>query len=129
MCERGIGWLSLCLLLGVLAGCGGSGGSDSGGDNPGGENPGGEVPDPEGQGRVFTVAPGEDATQSMVDAMIQLKPKDVLQFECGFFELDQGLLIQATEDVTIQGCGKDKTVLSFRDSVNVTGLEALNVRG
>lgn len=61
--------------------------------------------------------------------MIQLRPGDTLEFDCGFIELAHGLLIQATEDVTVKGCGKDETVLSFRDSDNVTGLEALNVRG
>ncbi|MDX1587328.1 MAG: parallel beta-helix domain-containing protein [Oleiphilaceae bacterium] len=80
-------------------------------------------------GRVFTVAPGPDATRDMVEAMIQLRPGDVLEFTCGFFDLKHGLLIQATEDVTIRGCGKDGTVLSFLNSDNVTGLEALNVRG
>ncbi len=80
-------------------------------------------------GRRFKVEPGPNATNDMVGAMIQLKPGDVLEFGCGYFELDQGLLIQATEDVLIKGCGIDKTVLSFKNSQNVTGLEALNVRG
>lgn len=119
----------------VMTGCGGGGGGSGGGDGAGGggspnpNQPEEEVPDPFGEGRTFQVAPGPDATRQMVEAMIQLKPRDTLEFGCGFFELDEGLLIQATEDVTIKGCGKDKTVLSFRDSVNVTGLEALNVRG
>ncbi|UWN48520.1 hypothetical protein ASALC70_00703 [Alcanivorax sp. ALC70] len=87
------------------------------------------MPDRFTEGRTFRVEPGPDATADMVDAMIRLKPRDTLEFGCGYFELDEGLLIQATENVRVKGCGKDKTVLSFRDSVNVTGLEALNVRG
>lgn len=79
--------------------------------------------------RVFTVSPGPDATQQMLDAMVQLLPGDVLQFECGFFELERGLLLQATEDITIRGCGKDKTVLSFLNSVNATGIEANFIKG
>lgn len=84
---------------------------------------------PFSEGRTFFVEAGPDATRDMVSAMIQLRPGDTLEFDCGFIELDHGLLIQATEDVTVKGCGRDATVLSFRNSDNVTGLEALNVRG
>ena len=132
----------------ALAGCGGSdssspapnntptgntgddGGNGDGGDN-GDDNGGGDdgEPPPDTVGRTFIISPGDNATEDMVNAMVQLRPKDTLQFECGYFELDQGLLIQATEDVLIKGCGKDETILSFKDSVNVTGLEALNIRG
>lgn len=84
---------------------------------------------PFSEGRTFFVEAGPNATRDMVSAMIQLRPGDTLEFACGFIELEHGLLIQATEDVTVKGCGKDETVLSFRDSDNVTGLEALNVRG
>lgn len=127
-------WLLVLMAAALaLAGCGGGGSSHSGGtpstNEPGDQDGPGDDPDEFTDGRTFKVSPGPDATQEMVDAMIQLKPGDTLEFTCGFFELDQGLLIQATEDVLIKGCGKDKTVLSFRDSVNVTGLEALNVRG
>lgn len=84
---------------------------------------------PFSEGRTFFVEAGPNATRDMISAMIQLRPGDTLEFACGFIELEHGLLIQATEDVTVKGCGKDETVLSFRDSDNVTGLEALNVRG
>ena len=128
----------------TLTGCGGSDSSspttsntptgntgDNGGDNGdnnGGEDNDGETP-PDTVGRIFLISPGDNATDDMINAMVQLRPKDTLQFECGYFELDQGLLIQATEDVLIKGCGKDETILSFKNSVNVTGLEALNIRG
>ncbi|ASK36477.1 hypothetical protein CEK62_09030 [Alcanivorax sp. N3-2A] len=133
----------LIALVLALAGCGGGGGGSGGAsdgptpnqpgdpDDPGnGDGDGdGDDPDQFTEGRTFTISPGADATERMVEAMIQLKPGDTLAFTCGFFDLDESLLIQATEDVLIKGCGKDKTVLSFRDSINVTGLEALNVRG
>ena len=117
---------------------GGDGGDDGGdgeddggdgGDDGGDGGDGGDTTPPDTVGRTFLISPGEDATEDMVNAMVQLRPKDTLQFECGYFELDQGILIQATEDVLIKGCGKDETILSFKDSVNVTGLEALNIRG
>ncbi len=113
-----------------MAGCfGGSGGSDkpsAKAENPKDDQ---ELVDRFSEGRTFTVNPGEFATDDMVTAMIQLRPGDTLEFGCGYFELYHGLLIQATEDVEIRGCGKDETVLNFRESDNVTGLEALNVRG
>ncbi|QFS87767.1 MULTISPECIES: parallel beta-helix domain-containing protein [unclassified Marinobacter] len=112
----------------LLSGCfGGSSGNDrTDANRPGQET---EQPPRFSEGRVFQVAPGEQATEDMVAAMIQLRPGDSLEFGCGYFELYHGLLIQATEDVEIRGCGKDETVLNFRNSDNVTGLEVLNVRG
>lgn len=129
---------ALALLAGALTltGCGGGGSSNnSAASNTPTANTTGDdgsdtgTPPLTGDGRTFLVSPGDSATQDMVDAMIQLRPGDTLQFDCGYFNLDQGLLIQATEDVLIKGCGKDKTVLSFKNSVNVTGLEALNISG
>lgn len=133
-------FILLLLTTTVITGCGGSGGSGgssdpanpptaNSGDDPGSGNDGGTVTPPTGEGRTFIISPGDNATEDMVNAMIQLRPGDTLQFDCGYFDLNQGLLIQATEDVLIEGCGKDKTVLSFKNSANVTGLEALNIRG
>jgi len=128
-------WRGGVMVLGMvamlsMAGCfGGSGGSDkpsAKAENPKDDQ---ELVDRFSEGRTFTVNPGEFATDDMVTAMIQLRPGDTLEFGCGYFELYHGLLIQATEDVEIRGCGKDETVLNFRESDNVTGLEALNVRG
>lgn len=82
-----------------------------------------------GTGRTFVIKAGPQATRDMVAAMVQLKPKDVIQFECGFFELTTGLQINGTENVTIKGCGKDKTFLSFRNSDSQEGFLASNVRG
>lgn len=117
----------------LLAGCFGGSDSASGTPTTGGNRDTGEVAgDQESRfsdGRTFRVEAGPNATHDMVNAMIQLRPGDTLEFDCGFIELEHGLLIQATEDVLVKGCGKDQTVLSFRDSDNVTGLEALNVRG
>lgn len=81
------------------------------------------------QGRIFTVSPGPSATEQMLEAMVQLRPGDVLEFDCGFFELSKGLLLQATEDVTVRGCGMNDTVLSFLNSVNATGFEANFIQG
>lgn len=42
------------------------------------------------KGRTFTVSPGPNATKEMVDAMIQLKPGDTLEFKCGFLIWTKG---------------------------------------
>ena len=121
--------ISIVLMM-TLSGCfGGSGGSQEEADQA---SPQANQNDPTNrfsEGRVFHVEPGDRATEQMVSAMIQLRPGDVMEFGCGYFDLYHGLLIQATEDVEIRGCGKNDTVLNFRQSDNVTGLEALNVRG
>ncbi|HEX4844367.1 MAG TPA: parallel beta-helix domain-containing protein, partial [Limnobacter sp.] len=113
------------LALAALAGCLSSGGDAEGNGNGGGTT----VTPAESPGRVFLIKPGPDATADMVEAMVQLKPKDVLRFDCGFFELTTGIQISSTEDVIIEGCGMDETFLSFRESNSQEGFLASNVRG
>ncbi|MEY1662462.1 parallel beta-helix domain-containing protein [Isoalcanivorax beigongshangi] len=119
--------LSLAAAL-LVTGCGGDEGRARPATGPD-TTPPTTTPEPSTPGRTFTIQPGANATADMVNAMVQLRPGDTLAFACGFFDLTQSLLVQATEDVLIKGCGRDRTVLSFRDSVTPTGLEALNVRG
>ncbi len=124
--------LAIALILPLLGGCLGGGGDETATSVSTSISSPPETSSAQtrfSDGKIYKVEPGESATSDMVSAMIQLRPGDTLEFGCGFFELKHGLLIQATEDVLIKGCGKDQTVLSFRDSDNVTGLEALNVRG
>lgn len=90
----------------------------------------GPGPDPGGTpttGRTFVIQPGPNATEDMKEAMIQAAPKDVIQFGCGFFELSSTLQLINTESITIRGCGKDKTILSFKNSSGVEGILAVNV--
>lgn len=112
------------LLPALLAGCMG-GGDDSPvatGSGNDGTTQGSQV------GRVFFIEPGPDATKDMVEAMVQLKPLDILRFDCGFFDLTEGLQITQTENVTVEGCGKDKTFLSFANSTGQEGFLASNVQ-
>ena len=110
--------------LAVLAACGGGGGRD-GGDNGGGPAPGGN----DGDGRTYLIKSGPDATRDMIAAMVQAAPGDVIQFDCGFFELESSLQLINTEDVRVKGCGKDKTVLSFKNNNAPEGILAVNVHG
>lgn len=102
----------------LLAACGGSG-SDGAATNLSAQQI---------NGRVFEIAPGPNATQEMLDAMVQLKPKDTLRFTCGFFDLTSGIQITQTEDVIVEGCGKDGTFLSFANSTGQEGFLAANVQ-
>lgn len=82
-----------------------------------------------GTGRVFRIDPGPDATTKMVGAMIEAKPKDVIEFGEGYFELTSGIQISGTEDILVRGQGMDKTVLSFKNSSSQEGFLATTVRG
>lgn len=76
------------------------------------------------------ITPGPDATAQMVAAMTTAAPGTTIEFDCGFFDLSATLLINGTEDVVIRGCGRDRTVLSFRN--NTTSPEGIlinNMRG
>ncbi|HEY1058311.1 MAG TPA: parallel beta-helix domain-containing protein [Limnobacter sp.] len=117
---------ALFVAVAVLNGC-----LSSGGDSPTlTESGGGTTVTPaESTGRTFLIKPGPNATDDMTKAMVQLKPKDTLKFDCGFFDLKTGIQITATEDVVIEGCGINDTVLSFRDSNTQEGFLASNVMG
>lgn len=120
--------ITLAALLGmtVFAAC-------SGGSAPA-ASPGPDTgPDPDtgaGQdGRLFRIEPGPNATTAMVLASIDAKPGDVIEFAAGYFELSSGIQITGTEDILVRGAGRDKTVLSFKNSSSQEGLLASNVRG
>jgi parallel beta-helix repeat protein len=117
--------LTLALCLGAVSACGGGGGGStvppSGG--PGGDGSG------SGTGRTFLIKPGASATADMITAMVQVLPGDVIQFDCGYFELTSSLQLTNTEDVLVKGCGKDRTVLSFKNNRTQEGILAVNVHG
>ena len=98
-CFAVLGISGMLLLSGCFGGSGGSSGNDRADTDRRGQEPG--QPPRYSEGRVFRVDPGEQATEDMVAAMIQLRPGDSLEFGCGFFNLYHGLLIQATEDVEV----------------------------
>lgn len=106
--------LAASLVL-ALAACGGDGGSGSAAAG--------------GEGRVFRIAPGPNASTEMVVAMVQARPRDVIEFGCGYFELNTGFSVNGTEDILVRGCGINKTVLSFKNSNSQEGILATNVRG
>ncbi|RZO83188.1 MAG: hypothetical protein EVA65_15155 [Oceanococcus sp.] len=115
MMYRGI---FAALMAVLLVACNGAGRDEPGGGTVGG-----------GEGRVFVIEPGVNATADMVEAMVQVKPKDVIEFAEGYFELTTGLQISSTENILVRGQGMDKTVLSFKNSGSQEGFLASTVRG
>ena len=111
---------ALLSCAGLLTACGGGGSSGSGSNNGGGSG---------GKGRTYLIKPDANATRDMIAAMVQAAPGDVIQFDCGYFELTSSLQLTDTEDVLIKGCGKDRTVLSFKNNNAPEGVLAVNVRG
>lgn len=115
--------LSGVMAASLLSGCGNSSGPASG------LLPGTGNPTTPTAGRKFLIKPGANATSDMVAAMIQAAPGDVIEFDCGFFDLTSTFQLTDTEDVLVKGCGKDKTVLSFANNNAPEGVLAVNVRG
>lgn len=125
----GRNWL-IAALAATLAACGGGGGDGGptlGVPDDGNDGGGGGTPNP--SGREFMIEPGANATRDALSAFIQAGPGDVIRFDCGFFAMDTGLVLQNSENVTITGCGRNRTVLSFDNSDTAEGILALNIRG
>ncbi|MDD9892137.1 MAG: hypothetical protein OXT49_01320, partial [Gammaproteobacteria bacterium] len=105
--------------------CSSSGGS--GGSGGGDGRSSGPVPDADR--RVIVIPNNENATNIMLVSAAEARPGDTLRFECGYYELDTGLVLNTTEDVVIEGCGIDDTVLSFKNSNTSEGIFANVVNG
>lgn len=110
--------------LAVLSACGPSGitASSGGGGTP-------PVPPSAKEGRTFFIKPDANATRDMQVAMVLAAPGDVIEFDCGFFDLTSTLQLTNTEDILIKGCGKDKTILSFKGNNASEGMLMVNVNG
>lgn len=118
---------AILLLSNVLGGCKDSSSSRP----PPAPPPSAESPASPGTpiGRTFTILPGDDATTKMTVAMVLAAQGDTIEFSCGYFELAATLQIINNEDITIKGCGKDQTVLSFKNNNAPEGILGVNVHG
>ncbi len=108
-------WLAL-LVPAMLLGC--NGGRESV-----------ATPGSSSEGRLFRIDPGPDATTQMTLALIDARPKDIIEFGPGYFELTSGMQLTSTENILIRGAGRDETILSFKNSASQEGFLASNVRG
>lgn len=105
------GLTAACLV--VLAACGGSP-SNGGGSSA---------------GKHTFVKAGDDAGTRAITAFVGARPGDVIEFGCGFFDIDSTLLLSHVEDITVKGCGRDKTVLSFKNNNAPEGILIDNANG
>ena len=78
---------------------------------------------PEG-GRCVEIAPGPDAQDALLTALLEAQPRDVIFLRAGTYALD-GQISLDVDDVTLRGEGMDSTVLSFADQT--AGSEGLLV--
>jgi parallel beta-helix repeat protein len=62
--------------------------------------------------RIIEVAPGANAQERLQTALIDARPGDVVHLGEGRFDLTDGLSLDVA-DVTVQGAGPGKTILSF----------------
>ncbi|MBX3024338.1 right-handed parallel beta-helix repeat-containing protein [bacterium] len=76
-------------------------------------------------GRCVEIAPGPDAQDDLLAALIEAQPNDTIYLRAGTYTLDQQLSLDV-DDVTLKGEGQDKTILSF--SGQTSGGEGLLVQ-
>ena len=76
------------------------------------------------QGRVIQVAPSEDDQETLLLALIEAEPGDIIELAAGTYELS-GQLSLDVDDVTLRGAGMDETILSFAGQTS--GAEGLLV--
>ena len=88
-----------------------------------------KIPGDLGTGKTYFIEATDHATEDMIAAMVAVVPGDTIEFDCGFFDLTTTLQIANNEAIIIKGCGKDETVLSFRNSTQQVGILGINSRG
>jgi hypothetical protein len=71
-----------------------------------------------------TIKPGPLSYEEIQTALIFAKPGDVIDLDEGVFQFEDGLSLNV-DNVTIQGKGMDKTILSFKNQKS--GAEGLMV--
>ena len=70
------------------------------------------------------LSPNENSYEQIQEALILLEPGDTLSLSEGFYSFEDGLSLDV-DNVVIEGAGKDKTILSFKNQV--TGAQGLLV--
>ena len=77
----------------------------------------------------FFIPAGVNSTQTATAAFDQARDGDVIEFACGWFEIGTDLVSSDINGLTIRGCGKDQTVISFADSASGNGILVQNAEG
>jgi parallel beta-helix repeat protein len=80
---------------------------------------------------VTVIKPGPDAQKQAVEAFINAKDDEIIEFAEGKFEFDTSLRLEDVERITVRGKGMDKTFLNFAKQEAGTGGEGIiaNING
>ncbi|AXQ30948.1 hypothetical protein D0B54_20690 [Solimonas sp. K1W22B-7] len=107
----------------ALAGCSRSSPVSGGGSTPAGS----------AKPRTFRICPGPDAQKESLIAFFDAHEGDTIEYCAGQFDFDTGLIMTGKKGITIKGAGREKTILSFKDSsaqdgVNINQVEGITVQ-
>lgn len=116
--RRIAGPLALAALVALL-GC-----TEENGHSPVADAQGAKAEGP----KVIRIDAGPDAAEKAQEALITIKPGEVVEFGEGAFEFGNQLSLNGVDNVTIRGQGIDKTTLNFKNLKAGTGGEGLLVK-
>lgn len=79
--------------------------------------------------RTYTICPGADATREALTAFFDAREGDTIAFCAGRFSLSTGLIMNNKRGIAIKGAGRDRTILSFKNSDAAEGLNVSHADG
>jgi len=125
-------------LCAFLAGCGGSsvpaggsgGGAAAGSGSSGAASGSGSGSSSGGTAaRTYTICPGPDAQKNALIAFFDAHEGDTIHFCKGQFDFSASLVMTGKRGITIEGEGRDATILSFKNSPAEDGVSINHVTG
>lgn len=78
---------------------------------------------------TYTICPGPDAQKNALIAFFDAHEGDTIHFCAGQFDFTAGLVMTGKRGITIEGEGRDKTILSFKNSPAEDGVSINHVTG
>ena len=122
----------LCIFL---AGCGSSsvpaGGSGSGGPGSGSSGASSSSGSSSGStaAKTYTICPGPDAQKEALIAFFDAHEGDTIHFCAGQFDFSASLVMTGKSGITLEGEGRDATILSFKNSYAEDGVSFNHMTG
>jgi len=107
-----------CGLALALAACGSRSDGRPGGGAGGGNS-----------AKAYKVCDPANVRRDALIAFFEAREGDVIEFCEGTYDLPTGLILNGKRGITIKGAGKDKTILSFRNSDSAEGINASHCDG
>ncbi len=74
------------------------------------------------QGVTYTITPGADAQKEAVVAFFDAHEGDTIHFKAGTYDFTTSLVMTGKSGITIEGEGRDNTILSFKNSPMEDGI-------